>query len=1139
MTGFRLNTTNGVRCLSARAVLAAGCFLASALSAAPGQDADLRARRILDAAGVKGGLIVHVGCSAAVPWAELTAALRASDSFLVRGLDTDASNVARARRHIRSLGLYGQVSIDRFSGERLPFADNVVNLLVVDGQWSIVEGALPAAPRDSSKRLLAQREVLRVLCPGGVAIVSSTDVEPRSAATLTKPWPDQIDEWTHFLHGPDGNAVAQDSVVGPPEHVQWIGAPKFSRSHTFMTSINAMVSANGRLVYIVDEGPAALPHSLPARWRLVARDAFNGVVLWKRPLAKWQPFTTHGRIPIPPDLFRRLVMDGDEAYVTLSLFSPVTALSAATGETLRTYERTANAEEIVCAAGILYVFAGTTAASEVDRRALAEQRDKPDRKRLLAIRARTGEVLWTKDDADTIGVFALSLAVGGGRVVFVTADAIVCLNAADGAVHWRHARPNQYARSAWSTPAVVLHDNVILCADRLPSAPDVPKTKEVNAELIALDAESGQRLWTQPCAEGVRAPADVFVVDDTVWLGEQPSRQAGDYRTGYDVRTGEVKRRFEEYPDWVRHHHHRCYRNKATERFILAGRTGVEFIDLGTGELLPHHFARGVCRYGVLPCNGLLYLPPSQCACYVESKLNGFFALAAKRQPDDTAQRAGEGERLRLERGPAYAESANPAADRDSIAAVVGAPTDWPTYRRDNARSGRAVCTVAPELQRVWSTQVGGKLTSLVCAGGKLFGASVDEHVVFCLDTATGTPSWEYVVGGRVDSPPTIAQGLAVFGCRDGWIYALRAADGELAWRFRAAPEERCIVVQDQVESVWPVHGSVLVENGFVYCLAGRSSYVDGGIYVHKLRLRTGAAISQRQYYSRDPETGRHIPLFAAFKGDMQPEQEMPGLLPDILSSDAENLFVRGVALGRDLAIREGHTPHLFSSMGFLDDTWWERTYWIYGGHFYAGCNGQWYARTLFPAGRIMAFDDTHVYGFRDRPTFRKHGLFQVAREPERIPPKVAAKPGQKLTREEKRRLKLRAQRAMKFAVDWHSDDVPIYARAMVLADNALFVAGPPRFDERAAMQLLGEVSTDDEALTPPLQQTLDSFGGREGSLLCAVDRSNGTVLTRCRLDAAPVFDGMIAADGRLFMASTDGKVQCFGKVKSAATTGK
>ena len=78
---------------------------------------DLCAQQILDAAGVRGGLVVQLGCSDG----KLTAALGAGDGIVVQGLDTDPANVARARRRIHSLGLGARASADLFDGERLPY----------------------------------------------------------------------------------------------------------------------------------------------------------------------------------------------------------------------------------------------------------------------------------------------------------------------------------------------------------------------------------------------------------------------------------------------------------------------------------------------------------------------------------------------------------------------------------------------------------------------------------------------------------------------------------------------------------------------------------------------------------------------------------------------------------------------------------------------------------------------------------------------------------------------------------------------------------------------------------------------------------------------------------------------------------
>jgi 2-polyprenyl-3-methyl-5-hydroxy-6-metoxy-1,4-benzoquinol methylase len=81
--------------LSATVVLVLGLVVASCITNAKQRSSSERkqAAQILDASGVKGGLIVHMGCGDG----RLTAALRANDSYIVHGLDTDAQNVKSAR----------------------------------------------------------------------------------------------------------------------------------------------------------------------------------------------------------------------------------------------------------------------------------------------------------------------------------------------------------------------------------------------------------------------------------------------------------------------------------------------------------------------------------------------------------------------------------------------------------------------------------------------------------------------------------------------------------------------------------------------------------------------------------------------------------------------------------------------------------------------------------------------------------------------------------------------------------------------------------------------------------------------------------------------------------------------------------
>ena len=48
---------------------------------------------ILEATGIKGGVVVHIGCGDS----ELTQKLQPNDRYLVQGVDVDRQNVAKAR----------------------------------------------------------------------------------------------------------------------------------------------------------------------------------------------------------------------------------------------------------------------------------------------------------------------------------------------------------------------------------------------------------------------------------------------------------------------------------------------------------------------------------------------------------------------------------------------------------------------------------------------------------------------------------------------------------------------------------------------------------------------------------------------------------------------------------------------------------------------------------------------------------------------------------------------------------------------------------------------------------------------------------------------------------------------------------
>ena len=1084
-----------------RSCLLLGVFFASADALQAADTPDGQAQEILKATGVRGGLVVHIGCGDG----RLTAALRVDDGYLVHGLDTDAEKVELARE---SIGEYGPVSVDRFDGKRLPYVDNLVNLIVAEDLG------------DSSGNTVAMDEIMRVLAPDGVAYVKTDGAWNKTV----KPRPAEIDEWTHYLHNATNNAVASDTVVGPPRQIQWVGDPKWARSHDHLASISAVVSSGGRIFYIVDEGPVAAVVLNP-KWMLVARDAFNGVVLWKRSIPRWQ-WHLRGFRSGPAELAKRLVAVGQRVYVTLGIDAPVSALDAATGRTVTTYDGTEHALEMVCDDGTLFVVAGDTAVGNTapkakrrgQRPGFAEVRSQrpayPEpapTKRVMAIHADTGEMLWKKADTDTAELMPTTLAVSGRRVFFQNADEILCLDRKSGGELWRVKRPVSRSRPTWSGPTLVVYNDVVLSGDRA-----VPRKQPVEGEdprkvqwsvfsaggqapvgeLIAFSANDGRRLWSSKCRECYNSPVDVLVAGGLVWTGDVVRASGAGVTEGRDPMTGEVERtRPKDTTQFAPGMGHgRCYRNKATSKYLVFGRSGVEFIEVATGKVVPNHWTRGVCQYGVMPCNGLLYVPSHACACFVDSKLNGFNCLAPKRSSDPIA----ESDEDRLEHGPAYTQIRN-------LESEIQDPDDWPTYRHDGARSGCAGSAVAAKLQSAWQTELGGKLSSPVIAGGRLFVAEVDAHTVHALSAEDGQPIWSRTVGGRVDSPPTIDSGRVLFGSADGWVYCLRTSDAALAWRFRAAPQDRRIVAYGQLESAWPVHGSPLVRDGVVYCVAGRSSYLDGGIRLLRLDMQTGKKLSETLIDYRDPATGFQR------KGVVR-GTDMPGALPDILSCDGESVFLRHVRFDLDGQPQPQDVPHLFSPAGFLDDTWWHRTYWLIGTAMGNNYGGWPQVGNRVPAGRLLAVDDSSVYGF-GRNQYIHHGAhigidgatvfhFNPSRDAQRRFTNYRAfaidrgKPGTKP-----------GGRRQPKQYRW-TGKLPIQARAMVLAGKTLWLAGGPDI-----------LTSDDPAA---------ALQGRQGGRLMAVAATDGSTLAEYPLQGPPVFDGMAAAAGRLYLATTGGKVLCF-----------
>ncbi|MHC4242569.1 MAG: outer membrane protein assembly factor BamB family protein [Planctomycetota bacterium] len=1072
-------------------------ILVLALAAAPGRADIDQARHILNETGVKGGLIVHIGCGDG----RLTSALRANDSYIVHGLDRDPENVVAARKHIQTLGQYGNIFVELWSGERLPYIDNSVNLVVSEDLGEVSDA-----------------EVMRVLCPNGVAYT----MEDGKWTKIVKSWPQEIDEWTHYLHDPSNNAVAHDSVIEPPSRYQWVAGPRYSRQHDHMSSVSAVVSANGRLFYIFDEATRASVLT-PPKWRLIARDAFNGKLLWKRKIELWHPHLW--RLKSGPQLLaRRLVAVGDRVYITLGIDAPLSMLDAATGKTIRTYEGTKATEEILCFDDVLILSVakeGQPLRSDPKKRyaTLAElNKDVTNSlwtqapRTIMAVDADSGKVLWEKKSR----LLSLSLAANAQRVIFHNGEKIRCLDRRTGQSMWAsEPLPNKETMRSSGGTTLVLYNDVVLYSGQV----NITRPRERSTTMFALSIKDGRTLWQSPhhpCGH-MGTPDDIIVAGGLVWNGAVAQGSDSGTMTGRDLYTGEVKNEFS--PDVETHwFHHRCYRAKATDKYLLFSRTGIEFIDHAEKHWICHHWVRGACHYGIMPCNGLIYAPQHPCACYIEAKLYGFSAVAP---PLSTALRYEEPENKRLTRGPAYR-----AQFRSRTSGSKS--EEWPTFRHDAARSGAVKTTVQPtDMKCTWSSKVGGKLSTLVVADGKLFVASIDDHSVHALDVTTGEQVWNFKASGRIDSPPTIWRGRVLFGSADGHVYCLKASDGKLVWRYRGAPEDKRMMSFDQLESVWPVHGSVLVQNDVLYCVAGRSMFLDGGLRLLRLDPKTGRKLSETILDDKVPGTQENLQVH--IQG-----LNMPVALPDILSCDGRYVYMRSLPFdltGKRKFVtyvpvkeQQGDDLHLFCPTGFLDDSLWHRTYWGYGRAWASGAGGYHQAGRVIPAGRPLVFDDEKVYGYgrlwkyyRWTTPLEFH-FFAAKKQPEIVKAGIE----RKAVKKGGKRVGTRKVPVTRFVPDW-SNDVSVQINSMVLTENAIFAAGPPDLeDEEESVKTLLDPETQKK-----LAEQSAAFEGKRGALLVAVSRDNGEKLAAYRLGLVPRFDGLIAANGRLYVSTLSGEVLC------------
>jgi len=207
---------------------------------------------------------------------------------------------------------------------------------------------------------------------------------------------------------------------------------------------------------------------------------------------------------------------------------------------------------------------------------------------------------------------------------------------------------------------------------------------------------------------------------------------------------------------------------------------------------------------------------------------------------------------------------------------------------------------------------------------------------------------------------------------------------------------------------------------------------------------------------------------------------------------------------------------HIFSPNGFIDDTWWHRGYYAYGNGVQGG--SAWYQTlTKIIGGKIICGDDENIYSFGRESKYNKWTL------PLEFLLTATSKTERKSQNQEKKRKGKREIRDLSnpYVVKW-TTKLPMWVKAMFVTDDTLVLSGPrDLYDEEKAVAAF---KTNDGIFST--QQ--EHMEGKHGSLLKVINKHDGKEISSVELPYMPTWDGMITANGKVYMTTSDGHVVCF-----------
>ncbi len=725
------------------------------------------------AAGFNQGLCLVIGETDG----KLVSALAKASRLCVQGCDWDAKGIQAGRETIVSAKVADRASLIWNEAEGLPYADNLINL-VVSPAW----GSHPIEPA----------EILRVLAPEGYAFIGN-DANPAAINGLeaklkqagakdikalsrkgwiqfSKPVNPDFDSWTHLTGSADMSCVNNDKAVAPFEEVRWIGDPRWGALYT---SYGGVVTAGGRIYY--KENRAALGGTQSF---LIARDAYNGFELWRLPC---------GTVWTQNYIWSDTSLTCDERKVFIVEDTGLVARDGVTGKKLHDYAPGFVADTVTSIGPSLVASSkkGTAAAMLKD----------------------SGKIQWTHP-------CVVHPATADGVAYVLTKTDLEAVSLDSGASLWKTKTEPIPANS-------IVHD---FCKNGIVYLSYSPPYKPVGY-LAAYDAKNGTLLWKK---ESASSNYGIFPFKNELWLLSKEQGRADSVSASVlDAHTGNVSKEVSakgKVPD-------HCNPSKGSGNYLLYSNSW--YLDMVSGTASCSKTVRTPCQLGQCPANGLTYYLPHHCNCGVS--LRGFLAMAKAGIKKWFTDEAKEGATPLYSSGGAPAAVAEKPDDwpmyrrdmRRSNATAAKLPEKLKPLWSEKLGESRlvqstiaygVVCTAEPKSHRVfardastgkerWSFVADGRVEypPALHKGMCLFGT--DGGSVYCLDAASGKEVWRLraapaqkylaeesqfasawpVIGGVMPLDGTIYFTCGRSAVPEGlWLFAVDATSGKIRWRTRA-----------------------------------------------------------------------------------------------------------------------------------------------------------------------------------------------------------------------------------------------------------------------------------------------------------------------------------------------------------------